>query len=464
MPAEFSFLVKAENDGQLPVFPGELVRGMFLDVIASKDPKLATYLHDYPKIKPYAIKPLAPTNKRKRVKNNSWVIRKGDLFKLSFSILIDNLIEKVEQILIDLDNFTLANVKFSVVEPPNIKKQLYQSFKAREIKAFLLDFRTPVAFKAIEEKYINPFPEPSRILRSMIRIYSAFSGEEEPVKPPDSIEVMGYRIKTREIFSMGLKFIGSEGWVLYRVIGESKDLSKLLQLAPFSNIGIKRTLGLGVLRVRMFEEYDKKILRGFVRREKFQRKRPQNPINVLKVRENRTDFIKITIEKKEEAIGFRECKKIMETLKIDLPAKLKDGKLILLTRNKRDINKIIDNIGALVGYEITITNVEVIKPRIKGKKIRVYFITPTKLKSGFPSVEAVFKSIYEKMNITKDIKNSIYVKMADLLAKEEGFTGVVEYIFSKDLEKLEEAIVELLINGIGLNVTRCGGTIEIEEL
>ena len=204
MMLKVEFDVVSLVTGYLPMFTGHLIQGLFLRTIEKEDPNLSKQLHDVNAIRPYAVIPLYPMGFKKRLKSGMWEIEAGKSYRLGFSIL-DERLEK-----------TIMDILLSIVDD--------------NLKLGVLDFH-------VHQINFNKLS-----MEELLR--------EELKKKHDYVRE--YKIVTKEVdIGKAEKIVGFKGHVGFLIKDEKYKgwLYVLSRFAEFSNVGVKRTRGLGVVRL-----------------------------------------------------------------------------------------------------------------------------------------------------------------------------------------------------------------------
>jgi len=259
MPARISISMMPQKDFKLPLFTGQIARGLLLHVINRANPSAAQSLHEANVLKPYTIEPLYFRSKMKAP--DGYLLDGSRPCILTVKVLKDDLVEKTlaylasnDKILIR-DNVLLLNeIRFESKDYSKIMKD------AKEIDRFVMDFMTPTYLSKKGSDYFSLLPEPRAVMMNLLRIWNAFA--EDKVGKEDyraywrwlekNIGINMYELRTMPIRVQRMKAkTGFVGRVSY-IIGDrrySRLTDALLTFAEFSNVGGGRTAGMGVVRV-----------------------------------------------------------------------------------------------------------------------------------------------------------------------------------------------------------------------
>ncbi len=258
MPMLISVNLRATEKAELPPFTGEHTRGIFFSMIAGSD--LAMVLHEKPGIKPYSIKPLHPITEKMNVKNNRWIIRKD--MRLSFGIgILDTDIE--DKILAEIVSSTKETIKihqatFYIESFEVYKKSNYEDLLPGFTSSFIgIMFKTPTFFGG---HHPHLYPDATHLFTNLINIWNTFAEENIKIEKEsflgwvsERVYIRHYNLKTREVRIKGSKIVGFKGMASYIIMDpdleDAEYLLGLLRLGLISNVGLKRTYGMGVIKV-----------------------------------------------------------------------------------------------------------------------------------------------------------------------------------------------------------------------
>lgn len=257
---KFTYDLKPELNGQLPLYNGHLIYAAYLRIINSKNPHFAEMIHTSKTISPFAMTILRPIGRRAEVTQGFMKIRTDTLYRTSITILDDNMTE-----LIDLFG-TLSNIKIKLGLIPFIVSGLqvkYVPYKthveehAKYKSLIRVHFLTPTQLSIRESRQPIILPRPELILNNLARIWNSFSGINVDSTTlyewcEKNVYVREVDIVSREVdIGKKVKQVGFKGHVAFRVNeGDYAEwINILLKFGEFSNVGVKRTFGMGVIQV-----------------------------------------------------------------------------------------------------------------------------------------------------------------------------------------------------------------------
>ena len=297
--SSFTFRLVVDEPVAFQSFSGFAACGMFYNLIRSVDVGFAESLHSSKKLAPWSASPFFieyPPPSRIAYR----ALPAPSVVNVSFSVMDDKLCSIFREAILKSDlEINLINVKAKVV---NIAVNTY---KFSEILSgadplpnrFMINFLTPTVFRhsifdccpecpyyidytikikegrKIEKpcKYatlckevIVPLPIPSLMFRNLARIWSAFSNINLDVQnavrwAENTIMVAGFPkgIKTVRVYehpTTNKWIVGFMGAVRFAVREDAyngryaKTVAALLKMAEMTNVGVRRTAGLGVIK------------------------------------------------------------------------------------------------------------------------------------------------------------------------------------------------------------------------
>ena len=257
-----------------PIPPGYLsgrhLHALFLTLVNSVDPDLATYLHDAKSDKAFTLSPLQINNSRfKGEQILQWEhtkpIPKATPCWWRVSLLDDSLFSRLTQLWLNLNpnqpwHLGPADLHItSILATPQSTQpwansqtyaQLYEqaSPSNRQIN---FAFCTPVAFR--QGKYDTALPTRESVFNSLINRWHQYSGIEIPKSIVEHLFPSYFDIRTATVADKRSKFIGCIGKINFRILGDVeptviKQINTLADFALYSGVGRKTTMGMGMVR------------------------------------------------------------------------------------------------------------------------------------------------------------------------------------------------------------------------
>ncbi|MDI9609359.1 MAG: CRISPR-associated endoribonuclease Cas6 [Candidatus Verstraetearchaeota archaeon] len=270
MLLEAEFVMRAEDELELPQFTGYISRGILLNLIRQVDPSSSQSLHESNVAKPYSVTPLYFRSKRRT--ELGYILDPSS--PLSFKIRFLN--EKHANELLrtfEKRRTIMIRDKTLRIDSVRVRAESYEALMESASPAVKLyfEFLTPTRFAALgrEKEYL--FPEQKKVFGGLLELWNRFSGL--PLGETDakaymewlgsSSWVSSYILRTELKDTSKGRIIGFTGKVAYNFDGDERwqrTTSCLAAFANFSNVGKGRTSGFGVVRteIKCGQEKDEK--------------------------------------------------------------------------------------------------------------------------------------------------------------------------------------------------------------
>jgi CRISPR-associated endoribonuclease Cas6 len=246
----------ATKSVKLPVFTGYISRGLALHMLRSVNPSLSQYLHQPNVMKPYSVTPLYFKSSRKYADGYEIDVSSPCLFKIK--ILDDTVARAVMDFLASNESIYILDTMFKT---SSIIVKTEDFTKVQDSKLIRIDFDSPTHLSKISSKFDTLFPDPSSLFPNLMRIWDSCTddkfGKEVHMRYKTWVEknviVSAYNLRTLTVFSGKNMKIGFIGWSNYRIDDEKNSefgltTNKLAKFAEYSNVGMERTAGFGVVR------------------------------------------------------------------------------------------------------------------------------------------------------------------------------------------------------------------------
>lgn len=295
----FSFTLTLAVEGPVTFqsFSGFAASGLFYNIVASADSAFAEELHQSKKIAPWSATPITPTLDPGKIIYKK--LEADSTFDVTFTVMDERLAGKFREALFNPHlKLHLSTVEAHLVRVSVRTHSFSELFsKAEPLPSkFALKFLTPTAFRRpvyeccptcpLYKKHSNssgmeaegkpcrhatprggqlvPLPLPSLMFKNLARIWSSFS--DKPIDEweaarwsEDAILVAGFPegIRTVRLYEHATTnkwIVGFTGTVRFAVEREkyNEELAKtahaLLKMAELTNVGVRRTAGLGMVR------------------------------------------------------------------------------------------------------------------------------------------------------------------------------------------------------------------------
>lgn len=242
----------------MPLFTGYVARGLALHIIQRVNPVLSQNLHEPNSVKPYSVTPLYFRSTKKFVDGYQLDISAPCTLKIRF--LDDELAKNAVNYFYTNESLMIYNTVFKVA---SLTIRSNDFTKVGDLRLFRLYFNTPTHLARIGSKFDMVFPEPLSVFPNLMRVWDSCMpekfGKEIHEKYREWIEknitVSAYDMRTLVVNGKGMK-IGFVGWCAYRIDDKEANngfgliTNKLANFAEYSNIGMERTAGFGVVNYR----------------------------------------------------------------------------------------------------------------------------------------------------------------------------------------------------------------------
>lgn len=292
----FTLTLSVESPVSFQSFSGFASSGLFYNIVASADAVFAEELHQSKKIAPWAATPITPTLNPRNVIYKK--LEADSAFNVTFTVMDERLAEKFRDALFNPNlKLHLSTVEARLLNI-SIKTHSFSEIasKAEPLPSkFALEFITPTVFRRpvyeccptcpLYKKHLDsnqkgegkpckhatprggqlvPLPLPSLMFKNLARIWSSFSDTpidawEAAKWSEDAILVAGFpkglrTVRLYEHTTTNKWIVGFTGTVRFAIEREkyNKELAKtahaLLKMAELTNVGVRRTAGLGMVR------------------------------------------------------------------------------------------------------------------------------------------------------------------------------------------------------------------------
>lgn len=252
---------------------GRHLHALFLDLVQSHNPDLATELHGQTSDKAFTLSALQ-TERRPRdfllQCQQERAIAAGTPCWWRISLLDDSLFSKLAHLWLNLNPqqaWQLGGAELSVtsvlgtVQPQQpwvgytSYGQLYEDASEHDRQLQFL-ICTPTAFR--QTKYDSALPTKELVFQSLLRRWNQYSGMPFEETVLESVFPSYFDIWTEMVGDRRSKFIGCVGKITFQVLGDVeeekvKQINALADFALYAGVGRKTPMGMGMVR---------RILRG----------------------------------------------------------------------------------------------------------------------------------------------------------------------------------------------------------
>jgi len=207
-----------------------------------------------------------------------WKIERHRKYSFSISILLENELER--RLFFEIPQYVTQNnihlgIGEFITQGILINKKTFKFLIEDAIKLqnrLLLEFKTPTQFTKRGSNRPYLFPTPEYLLSNLARIWNTFSEikvdlDELILWVRAHVFVRAYKLKTQEVnIGKTALQVGFRGNLLL-IIDEGdfcEWVKALLLFSEYSNVGTKRSIGMGVVRVREKENLSKNATKSLV--------------------------------------------------------------------------------------------------------------------------------------------------------------------------------------------------------
>lgn len=261
MATELEIKTFAEKSVKMPLFTGYVARGLALHILNRIDPALSQDLHEPNALKPYSVTPLYFKSTKKHTDGYQLDPSTPCIIKIRF--LDDRIAKSALDYFSSNESLMIYDTHFKVA---SLTIRTEDFSKVQDVRRFRLLFDTPTHLSKIGSKFDQLFPEPHVVFPHLMRIWDACTsdkfGKDVFEKYKEWLEknatVSAYHLHTIVVKGKSMK-IGFVGWCNYRIGGDKNSefsliTNKLAKLAEYSNIGMERTGGFGVVKYNIRPE------------------------------------------------------------------------------------------------------------------------------------------------------------------------------------------------------------------
>jgi CRISPR-associated endoribonuclease Cas6 len=259
---------------------GRHLHALFLELVGSLNPELATTLHHQTTEKAFTLSPLQivhqPNRKQSGADQLQWQHRRsipaGTPCWWRISLLDETLFSSLTHLWLSLDpnrpwHLGPAELQVSRIlgtaqpEQPWANFQSYQQLydqagehiqqNPKTCRKLDLQFCTPPTFR--HKRYDTALPMPEFVFQSLLKRWNHYSGIPFPKDIIEPIYPSFFDIRTEIAIDSRSKFIGSVGTVTYQILGDIEpitlqQINTLANYALYAGVGRKTPMGMGMVR------------------------------------------------------------------------------------------------------------------------------------------------------------------------------------------------------------------------
>ncbi len=245
---------------------GRHIHALFLTLVSSVDPSLATMLHQSQENKAFTLSPLQTNHSGDRIDYaHNKPINVGTPCWFRISLLDDKLFGELSKLWLKLNpkkpwHLGSADLQItSILGTPQSTQpwanactyeQLYEQASDEQCQ-FDFFLATPTAFRT--RKYDTALPTPELIFNSLLKRWNSYSNIAFESVATEALFPSYFDIHTEIVADSRSKFIGCMGNIHYRLFGgvtpiQIKQINALADYALYCGIGRKTTMGMGMAR------------------------------------------------------------------------------------------------------------------------------------------------------------------------------------------------------------------------
>jgi CRISPR-associated endoribonuclease Cas6 len=260
--SSIQLILHPQKTNRVPRWLGRATQALFFHTLRDIHAEIATYLHDYPRLKPFTVSNLTGAHPLGELVE----LRPYQRLRLRFTTLHPHVTSLVWNGLLPIwkRGIRLHDQRFYVAEVetaihPCINYALLLAKAHANYDTLTLHFTSPTAFKITGKSGYSAQPDPALIFMSLYRNWNEFSAQRLPktleavirtqiqaqadvISEPVKIDKGQQIINIRGFMGTVNFFIQTEDETMRRY------LYALTQYAPYCGVGIKTTIGLGQVR------------------------------------------------------------------------------------------------------------------------------------------------------------------------------------------------------------------------
>jgi CRISPR-associated endoribonuclease Cas6 len=266
-----SLVLNLIPQGNIPTkfLTGRHHHALFLDLVKSVDPELATFLHGQTSDKAFTLSVFQTPNRQQNLLQwqHDRSIPAGTPCWWRISLLDDSLFSKLAYLWLSIDpqqpwHIGQVGLKMvSVISSPQSDRdwasfstyqQLHENASTTERKIHL-SFYTPTTFRV--SKYDSALPTTETIFNSLLKRWNLYSNLQFSKEIIEHIYPCAFKINSEIAIDSRSKLIGFVGDITFQILGDVEpetiqQINTLADFALYAGVGRKTPMGMGMLRRR----------------------------------------------------------------------------------------------------------------------------------------------------------------------------------------------------------------------
>jgi len=261
--SRIQLILHPQKTNRVPHWLGRATQALFFHTLRDIHAEIATYLHDYPRLKPFTVSSLEGAH---RV-GDLIELRPYQRLRLRITTLHPHVTSLVWNGLLPLwqRGISLHDQRFYVAElrvdqQPRIHYATLLAEAQSDYETIKLQFTSPTAFKITGKSQYVAKPEPTLVFMSLYRNWNEFSPEKMPRWLEGAIHAqvqaqvdVAYEVIRIKKDNQQIPILGFIGTVNCAVQTQDTTIRRYLyalaSYAPYSGVGIKTTTGFGQVQM-----------------------------------------------------------------------------------------------------------------------------------------------------------------------------------------------------------------------
>jgi CRISPR-associated endoribonuclease Cas6 len=275
-----SLVLNLIPQGNIPTkfLTGRHHHALFLDLVKSIDPELATWLHGQTSDKAFTLSVFQTPSRQPNLLQwqHDRSIPTGTPCWWRITLLDDSLFSKLAYLWLSLDPHQPWHIgqvglqMVSVISTPQSDRdwasfstyqQLHEKASTTERKIHL-SFYTPTTFRV--SKYDSALPTTETIFNSLLKRWNLYSNLPFPKETIEHIYPCAFNIHSEIAIDSRSKLIGCVGDITFQILGDVapetiQQINTLADFALYAGVGRKTPMGMGIVRRRQPRDLQSRV-------------------------------------------------------------------------------------------------------------------------------------------------------------------------------------------------------------